>query len=293
ATGPAPRWAQGVRSDGLPDEPALDDLDLPDAGEAAARERWAAMLDDGLAGYADDRNRPDLHATSRLSPALKWGEIHPRTLLADLARSRSDGAAAFRSELAWREFHADVLFHHPTASWQSLREVAPDDSWVTAEREAAALEVWAAGRTGYPFVDAGMRQLRAEGWMHGRLRMVTASFLIKDLHVAWQRGAAHFMRWLVDGDVPQNQLNWQWVAGTGRDAAPYFRVFNPVTQGRTLDPDGTYVRRWVPELRGIPGAAVHEPWKLPRAAAPDYPERVVDHAEERKVALDAHARRSR
>lgn len=293
ASGPAPRWAAGLRSDGLPDEPALDGLDLPEAGGAAAQQRWAAMLDDGLAGYADDRNRPDLDATSRLSPALKWGEIHPRTLLADLARRRSDGAAAFRSELAWREFHADVLFHHPTASWESLREVAPADSWVDGERETAALEVWADGRTGYPFVDAGMRQLRAEGWMHGRLRMVTASFLIKDLHVAWQRGAAHFMRWLVDGDVPQNQLNWQWVAGTGRDAAPYFRVFNPVTQGRTLDPDGTYVRRWVPELRGIPGAAVHEPWKLPRAAAPDYPERVVDHAAERKVALDAHARRSR
>lgn len=293
ATGPSTRWAQGVPGERLPDEPATDGLALPDAGEAAALERWAAMVDDGLTGYADDRNRPDLDATSRMSPALKWGEVHPRTLLADLARRRGDGATAFRSELAWREFHADVLFHHPTAAWQSLREVAPEDSWATAEREAAALGVWAAGRTGYPFVDAGMRQLRAEGWMHGRLRMVTASFLVKDLHVAWQRGAAHFMRWLVDGDVPQNQLNWQWVAGTGRDAAPYFRVFNPVTQGRTLDPDGAYVRRWVPELRGIPGAAVHEPWKLPRAAAPDYPERVVDHAEERRVALDAHARRSR
>ena len=138
-------------------------------------------------------------------------------------------------------------------------------------RATPRFEAWAAGRTGYPFVDAGMRQLRALGWMHNRVRMVVASFLVKDLHVRWQRGAAHFLDWLVDGDVSQNQLNWQWVAGTGRDAAPYFRVFNPVTQGEKFDPDGTYVRQWVPELRGIPGRAVHQPWKLGLEAPEDYP----------------------
>lgn len=131
-----------------------------------------------------------------------------------------------------------------------------------------------------------MRQLRALGWMHNRVRMVVASFLVKDLHVRWQRGAQHFMDWLVDGDVPQNQLNWQWVAGTGRDAAPYFRVFNPVTQGERFDPDGSYVRQWVPELRGVPGRAVHQPWRLGLEAPEDYPDPIVDHATERKVALD-------
>ncbi|MFI2755199.1 cryptochrome/photolyase family protein [Cellulomonas sp. P22] len=291
------RWVDLGGTSPLPPAPDLGALALPDAGEDAALRRWSGVLEDVVPRYAGERDRPDHEGTSRLSIALKWGELHPRTLLGDLARLTSrdpqaqDGAATFRSQLAWREFHADVLAHHPEAQHVSLRAAAPDDSWLTAEDEAGALAVWAQGRTGYPFVDAGMRQLRAEGWMHGRLRMVVASFLVKDLHVRWQAGAAYFMRWLLDGDVSQNQLNWQWVAGTGRDASPWFRVFNPVGQGRRFDPDGTYVRRWVPELRGVPGAAVHEPWTLPASAAPDYPPRVVDHAVEREVALAAHARR--
>lgn len=283
---PAPRpvdvpWAE-VRSDGVPAEPETD-VDLPAAGERAAHARWAAFRDERLADYATDRDRPDLDGTSTVSASLKFGELHPRTLLADLAGGT--GAATFRSELAWREFHADVLWHRPDAAHRSLRTVVPDDAWATGSAADAMLDTWARGRTGYPLVDAGMRQLRAVGWMHNRVRMVTASFLVKDLHLPWQRGADHFLAWLVDGDVPQNQLNWQWVAGTGRDAAPYVRVFNPVLQGKKFDPHGDYVRRWVPELRGIPGEAVHEPWRLPRAAAPDYPERVVDHAVERQVAL--------
>lgn len=282
---PAPRprsvpWAD-VRSDDLPDAPATD-VRLPAAGERAAHERWTSYLHGDLAQYGTLRDRPDLDATSMLSIPLKYGELHPRTLLADLAAAPFD-VTTFRSELAWREFHADVLWHHPGAASRSLRTVVPDDSWDDGDASFAA---WAAGRTGYPFVDAGMRQLRALGWMHNRVRMVVASFLVKDLHVRWQRGAAHFMEWLVDGDVPQNQLNWQWVAGTGRDAAPYFRVFNPVTQGEKFDPDGAYVREWVPELRGIPGRAVHQPWKLGLEAPEDYPDRIVDHAAERKVALD-------
>jgi deoxyribodipyrimidine photo-lyase len=273
-------WAD-VRSDGLPDVPATD-VRLPPAGERAARERWTDYLHGDLAEYGTLRDRPDLDATSMLSIPLKFGELHPRTLLADLAAAPFD-VATFRSELAWREFHADVLWHHPGAAHRSLRTVVPDDSWDSGD---AGFDAWAAGRTGYPFVDAGMRQLRALGWMHNRVRMVVASFLVKDLHVRWQRGAAHFMEWLVDGDVPQNQLNWQWVAGTGRDAAPYFRVFNPVTQGEKFDPDGAYVREWVPELRDIPGRAVHQPWKLGLEAPGDYPDPIVDHAAERKVALD-------
>jgi deoxyribodipyrimidine photo-lyase len=276
------------RSDPVPDAPAPDGMTLPEAGELAALARWAEMLDGPLRDYATERDRPDLDSTSRLSVPLKWGEIHPRTLLADLAPRGGEGPETFRTQIAWREFHADVLFHHPSARRESLTPVVPESAWVNGSTEQDLLDAWAAGRTGYPMVDAGMRQLLAEGWMHNRLRMLVASFLVKDLHVRWQRGADHFLAWLLDGDVPQNQLNWQWVAGTGRDASPYFRVFNPVTQGVKFDPAGRYVRRWVPELRNIPGRAVHEPWKLPRSAAPDYPDRIVDHATERAVSLGAY-----
>ncbi|WP_263120062.1 deoxyribodipyrimidine photo-lyase [Cellulomonas sp. RIT-PI-Y] len=278
----------GGRSDDLPDADPPEGLTLPDAGEEAALDRWAEMLDGPLAHYDTERDRPDLDSTSRLSVPLKWGEIHPRTILADLARRRSIAADTFRGQIAWRDFHADVLFHTPSARDTSLTAVLPDDSWAEGAEEREALAAWTAGRTGFPLVDAGMRQLLAEGWMHNRVRMVVASFLVKDLHVRWQRGAEHFMAWLIDGDVPQNQLNWQWVAGTGRDASPYFRVFNPVRQGQKFDPDGQYVRRWVPELRDIPGKAVHEPWKLPRSAAPDYPEPMLDHGAERAATLEAY-----
>ncbi|WP_066461566.1 cryptochrome/photolyase family protein [Sanguibacter suarezii] len=292
---PAPR-PQGVRwldlgSDALPDDPTAgnDGSETADAaGEQAALARWQEFLE-RVDSYDSDRDRPDLDLTSRLSTALKWGEIHPRTLLADLAERPGVGAASYRSELAWREFHADVLFHAPSAARSSLRPVLPDDSWTPEPLAQEWFTRWAQGRTGYPMVDAGMRQLLAEGWMHGRTRMVVASFLVKDLHLPWQRGAQHFMDHLLDADVSQNQLNWQWVAGTGHDAAPYFRIFNPVAQGLRFDPDGDYVRRWVPELREVPGRAVHEPWKLP-APPPGYPERMVDHAHERAVTLDDYAR---
>ncbi|MDM7832404.1 cryptochrome/photolyase family protein [Cellulomonas edaphi] len=290
---PAPRprsvpWAT-LPSDGVPAAPHTD-VDLPAAGEHAARDRWRRFVDDDLARYGTDRDRPDLDGTSAMSIPLKYGEVHPRTLLADLSSHRHDSAGTFRSELAWREFHADVLWHHPGAARTSLRPVVPDDSWARGAAADAAFDAWRDGRTGYPLVDAGMRQLRAIGWMHNRVRMVVASFLVKDLHLEWQRGAAHFMEWLVDGDVPQNQLNWQWVAGTGRDAAPYFRVFNPVLQGEKFDPEGSYVRRWVPELRSVPGRAVHQPWRLGADAAPGYPARIVDHKAERTAALEAYQR---
>ncbi|WP_454051415.1 cryptochrome/photolyase family protein [Cellulomonas sp. Marseille-Q8402] len=288
ATARRVRFADGGRSQDLPDAPVPDGLELPEAGEVAALARWREMASGPLARYDDERDRPDVDSTSRLSVPLKWGEIHPRTILADLSRRRGTGADTFRSQIAWREFHADVLFHHPRGNRESLTPVVPENAWVGGAQEEAYLTAWADGRTGYPMVDAGMRQLRAEGWMHNRVRMLVASFLVKDLHVRWQRGADHFMAWLVDGDLPQNQMNWQWVAGTGRDASPYFRVFNPTTQGVKFDPDGYYVRRWVPELRNIPGKAVHEPWKLPRSAAPDYPEPIVDHAHERAVTLGAY-----
>ncbi len=289
APGPAPapatlRTLDGLAGDPIPDPPA----DLPpedhEAGEQAALARWADFRDGGLTAYDTERDRPDHDGTSRLSEALKYGELHPRTLLADLAASGvigSPGSAVFTTELAWREFYADVLWHHPESAWADLRPIAG----MTYDEPGAGFEAWQAGRTGYPFVDAGMRQLAATGWMHNRVRMVTASFLVKDLHVWWPHGARHFMQLLRDGDLASNSHGWQWTAGTGTDAAPYFRIFNPIAQGRRFDPHGDYVRRWVPELAHLPGAAAHEPWKHPDGYVAGYPEPILDHALERAESL--------
>jgi len=284
----APRgvsWLPAEDGDGLPPVPELPDVELPEAGEDAARRRLAAFLDGPLRDYESERNRPDRDGTSRLSVCLKYGELHPRTILAELAKYPGPGAETFRNEICWRDFYADVVFHRPESLWESLdRRVGSiaTDSGAEADARFAA---WASGRTGYPIVDAGMRQLLGIGWMHNRVRMITASFLVKDLHLPWQRGAAHFLDRLVDGDYASNNHGWQWVAGTGTDAAPYVRVFNPVTQGRKFDPSGAYVRRWVPELAGLEGAAVHEPWTLPEQPA-GYPGPIVDHAAERRETLE-------
>jgi deoxyribodipyrimidine photo-lyase len=264
----------------LPDPGRPDGIELPEAGEAAARRRWRDFLDDRVADYAGDRDRPGIDGTSRMSVHLKWGEIHPRTMLADLARHRSEGAATYRKELAWREFYADVLFARPETAREYLR---PEFAKMEYDDPADQLDAWREGRTGFPVVDAGMRQLRATGWMHNRVRMIVASFLVKDLHVEWQHGARHFMRWLVDGDLASNQHGWQWTAGSGTDASPFFRVFNPTGQGRKFDPDGAYVRRWVPELAEADDP--HDPSPETRRTA-GYPEPIVDHAEERREALD-------
>ncbi|MEW1960588.1 deoxyribodipyrimidine photo-lyase [Kineococcus sp. NPDC059986] len=284
------RWigdGEGVDGRHWPAEPDLGDLELPEAGEEAAHDRWHEFLEHGLADYGGERDRPDHDGTSQLSHALKWGELHPRTLLADLRRKRSDGALTYRTELCWREFYADVLWNRPDSAREyykpqlaGLRYADPGDDFTA----------WAEGRTGYPVVDAGMRQLRSVGWMHNRVRMIVASFLVKDLHVEWQHGAREFLRWLRDGDLASNNHGWQWVAGSGTDASPFFRVFNPVTQGQKFDPQGDYVRRYVPELRHVPGKAAHTPWDVEDGYAHGYPERIVDHALERKVALDDYAR---
>lgn len=260
---------------------------LPPSGEAAAQARWEHFRNTALATYASGRDRPDLQGTSGLSADLRFGSIHPRTLLADL--DESPGAEAFRREIAFREFYADVTFHRPESTWRSLDPrfdtALPYNEGAQAD---AALQAWQQGRTGFPFVDAGMRQLLAEGWVHNRVRMVVASFLVKDLHLPWQHGAQWFMRWLRDGDIASNSHGWQWTAGCGTDASPYHRIFNPVAQGKRFDPEGDYVRRYVPELRGIPGGGVHEPWLTP-LLAPDYPPPIVDHAVERKAALERFA----
>ena len=277
-------WSDGgVRSDGVPGDLAPTGVALPEAGENAGRARWRAFVADGVTDYHATRNLPARDRTSRLSAYLKYGCLHPRTLHADLGSG--EGPGVFASELLWRDFYADVLWHTPGSARADL---TPALSRLTYDDDAALFEAWAAGRTGFPIVDAGMRQLLGEGWMHNRVRMIVASFLTKDLHQYWTRGARHFMQHLVDGDLASNQHGWQWVAGTGTDASPYFRVFNPVKQGTDYDPTGDYVRRWVPELRGIAGRAVHQPWLVPDPPA-DYPPPVVDHAAERQEALRRYA----
>jgi deoxyribodipyrimidine photo-lyase len=267
-----------VRCDGPP--PAVScPVELPLAGEADAHARWAEFLPD-VDQYSDRRDLPAVDGTSRLSAALRWGLVHPRQLLADLGPER--GHVVFANELAWREFYADVLFRCPESAWENLNPKMDSMAVDTDDAARARFGRWATGTTGFPIVDAGMRQLLATGWMHNRVRMLVASFLVKDLHLPWQWGAAHFMDHLIDGDLASNQHGWQWTAGTGTDAAPYFRVFNPTTQALRFDPDGDYVRRWVPELRGVDGGAVHEPG-LRRPS--EYPAPMVDHAAERDEAL--------
>ncbi|RNM12450.1 cryptochrome/photolyase family protein [Nocardioides pocheonensis] len=280
-----------MRNDGAATERLTTALKLappamPAAGEDGARARWRAFLDAGLDDYAEGRDRPAQDLTSRMSPYLKVGAVHPRRLLADLADRRGDGVDRFVTELAWREFYADVLWHRPESAWRDLRPLA-----IPYDDPGDALDAWRTGHTGYPLVDAGMRQLLHEGWMHNRVRMITASFLTKDLHAWWPAGARHFLDHLVDGDLASNNHGWQWVAGTGTDAAPYFRVFNPVGQGKKLDPDGSYVRRWVPELAHLEGAAAHEPWRHSEGYDHGYPARIVDHDAERKVALERYSAR--
>jgi deoxyribodipyrimidine photo-lyase len=244
------RWSGSgaVASEPFPERPDPG-AELPPAGEAAAHERWSAFLHDGLDGYDEHRDQAAVDGTSRLSPALKWGTIHPRQLLADLDASGAGPRAhtVFSSELAWRDFYADVLFQRPETAWENLN---PKMDAIVVDTDAKARERfdrWTAGETGFGIVDAGMRQLAATGWMHNRVRMIVASFLVKDLHLPWQWGARWFMERLVDGDLASNNHGWQWAAGTGTDAAPYFRVFNPTLQQERYDPDGEYVERWAPD----------------------------------------------
>jgi deoxyribodipyrimidine photo-lyase len=274
-----------VRSDGIPAAPEETAPHLPRAGESAAHDQLRRALE-RVDGYADDRNFPALDATTRMSPYLKYGCVHPRQILAELGPGKS--AEVLRKELAWREFYADVLFREPQSHREALQEHMATMRVDTGKAADERFDAWTEGRTGYPIVDAGMRQLQAEGWMHNRVRMIVASFLVKDLHIDWWRGARHFLANLVDGDLASNNHGWQWVAGTGTDAAPYFRVFNPVLQGEKFDPDGAYVRRYVPELRDVDSRFVHRPWDAPSdlfAASGGYPRPIVDHAQERDEAL--------
>lgn len=263
-------------------------ITMPSAGEGAARMLWERFLTHDLTGYAVRRDRADLDATSRISPYLKVGAIHPRTMLADLAPIAGQDAAKFVSELAWRDFYADVLYHQPHSAHTDLTDALAHLAYT---EPGEGFTAWQRGETGYPLVDAGMRQLLAEGWIHNRVRMVTASFLTKDLHIWWPHGARHFMNHLIDADSASNTHGWQWVAGTGTDAAPYFRVFNPTAQAQKFDPNGDYIRKYIPELQHLAGASALTPWKHSDGHSRGYPTTIVDHAEERNIALHRYRAR--
>ena len=269
-------------------------------GETAALKRLKQFTAGAMEAYADQRNFPETDGTSALSPHLHFGEIGPRQIWAAVRKLSQDsgvfpahrGGQVFLSEVGWREFACHLLYHFPRTPEEPLRKEFSAFPWV---KDPAALRAWQKGRTGYPLVDAGMRQLWQTGWMHNRVRMIVASFLVKHLRISWQAGAAWFWDTLVDADLASNTLGWQWAAGCGADAAPYFRIFNPILQGGKFDPEGSYVRRWVPELARLPAEFIHQPWAAPLhvlaeagvTLGADYPQPIVDHGEARAAALAA------
>lgn len=285
-----PDWAAGLRAAWAP-------------GEEGGLARLVQLLDEAIVDYKAMRDRPDLPGTSRLSPHLHFGEIGPRQIWravqARIAHNREPGimaaAETFLRQLGWREFSYSLLYYFPHLPEKPLRSEFNSFPW---REDAALLEAWQRGMTGFPIVDAGMRELWHTGWMHNRVRMIVASFLVKDLLLPWQVGARWFWDTLVDADLANNTAGWQWTAGCGADAAPYFRVFNPITQGKKFDPDGAYVRRWLPELAGLPDAFIHNPWQanlMTLNAAnvvlgETYPWPIVDHAVARERALAAFSR---
>jgi deoxyribodipyrimidine photo-lyase len=273
-----PDWAGGLRETWRP-------------GEAAAQARLAAFVEGAVAGYGEQRNVPGVDGTSRLSPHLRFGEISPVQVWAAAEKSGHD-SASFLSEIGWREFSRHLLAQFPQLPERAFRPAYEDFPW---RDDPEGLEAWRRGRTGYPIVDAGMRQLWRTGWMHNRVRMITASFLIKHLLVDWRSGQDWFWDTLVDADLASNAASWQWVAGSGADAAPYFRVFNPITQGEKFDPQGLYIRRWLPELARLPDPWLAAPWTAPpltlEAAGvrlgQTYPRPMVQHDAARARALAA------
>ena len=271
--------------------PQFDSLAFP-ASEDAALQRLEEFLDRGAANYKLDRNDPFLDGTSRLSPAIRFGVIHPRQIAQ--AANRVPGGEEVLRQVIWRDFFAQVGYFSPLSTWENFDRryemMAWDDPSVATV--AQRLQAWKTGTTGYPIVDAGMRQLVQTGWMHNRVRMIAASFLIKDLHVDWKIGAQFYLEHLIDGDIASNNLSWQWVAGSGTDSAPYFRVFNPVLQSKKFDPSGRYIAKYLPELAKLPARFIHEPWAA-RAhgllGEDEYPDPIVAHDIERTEALSRYA----
>jgi deoxyribodipyrimidine photo-lyase len=265
----------------FPDFPLPKGVEVIEAGEQAALSRFKIFTKSGLNSYDENRNFAGMDGTSKMSSYLKFGEIHPRTLLKGLGEDNAHDT--FRKEIAWREFYADVLFNNPMTDREYY---APRFADMRYDKPGAQFSAWCEGATGYPFVDAAMRQLVHEGWMHNRTRMVVASFLVKDLHLEWQLGERFFAQHLVDFDVASNAHGWQWTAGSGTDASPYYRVFNPIEQGKRFDSNGDYIRKYVPELAHLSAAEIHEPWLYLNGYSKGYPERIVDHALERLESLE-------
>ena len=275
----APKPSDEYRA--FPDFPVPAGTTIIEAGEAAALKRFKEFTKSGLDSYDENRNFAGIDGTSKMSSYLKFGEIHPRTLLANLGESKAHDT--FRKEIAWREFYADVLFNNPHTDTDYY---APRFKEMRYDKPGKQFEAWCEGKTGFPFVDAAMRQLVVEGWMHNRTRMVVASFLVKDLHLEWQLGERFFAEHLTDYDPASNAHGWQWTAGTGTDASPYYRVFNPIEQGRRFDENGDYIRKYVPELAHLSASEIHEPWLFLDGYSHGYPERIVDHAIERIESLE-------
>ena len=283
-----PDWAGEMRAEWQP-------------GESGAKDRLEHFLDAALSGYGKNRNRPDFLSTSRLSPHLRFGEISPRQIWHASHAAVMSGAVnapkadldKFMSEVGWREFAFHLLYHNPKLASENYNPRFNDFEW---QHDQTLLRVWQKGQTGYPLVDAGMRELWATGWMHNRVRMVVGSFLIKHLLMDWREGERWFWDTLVDACPANNAASWQWVAGSGADAAPYFRIFNPFGQGEKFDPQGIYVRRWVPELAGLPNDAIHTPWLAPPALLlaagvkldTTYPRPIVDHGMARERAMSSY-----
>ena len=304
---------QGAKTPSLPKRTTLDALNLLptkvnwadgwndtwNPGEAGATVRLREFLEHGLQDYHEERNRLASRGTSHLSPHLRFGEISPRQIVAAVraatTKANAENAESFLSEIAWREFDYHNLYFHPDVAEKNLHDKYDAMPWRTPKK--AELDAWKKGLTGFPVVDAGMRELWHTGYMHNRLRMITASFLIKDLLYDWRVGEKWFWDCLCDADPANNTMNWQWVAGAGADASPFFRVFNPVTQGKRYDPEGEYIRRWVPELSKLEGKAIHNPWEaspevLEKAGVTlgeSYPRPMLDHKAARDAALAAFA----
>jgi deoxyribodipyrimidine photo-lyase len=284
--------------------PSLESLPIPSfdpvegfpAGEREAETRLASFLRERVFLYKENRDRMDLNGTSLLSPYLRFGMISSKRVFLEgfsvekraPVNDSAKSVTSWINELIWREFYINVMYHFPYVKRKAFQ---PDLRGIQWRKAADELDAWKFGQTGYPIVDAGMRQLLKTGWMHNRARMITASFLVKDLLINWQEGEHWFYLQLIDGDPAANNGGWQWTAGTGTDAAPYFRVFNPVLQSKKFDPTGAYIRKWVPELANVPDQYIHEPWKIPGGSRPNvYPEPIVDHDKSRSRAILAFQR---
>lgn len=281
---PKIHWDEGLKSSWTP-------------GSSHAKHFLKSFLNQGIVHYPTDRDRPDIEGVSKLSPYLHFGEITPRMIWHEVLKkfpSETPFRDCYLRQLGWREFAHHLLFHFPSTPEAPLRNDFANFPW---NRNENALNAWKKGLTGYPIVDAGMRQLWQTGWMHNRVRMIVGSFLVKDLLLSWSEGARWFWDTLVDADLANNTLGWQWVGGCGADAAPYFRIFNPMTQGEKFDPKGDYVRKWIPELSQLPNKWIHRPWETPEALLEEsgivlgktYPHPIVDHAAARLKALEAFA----